>query len=104
MERLGTFSTLFSLYLSTLHDAEFYGETAGIFLPFSHDELVRMVAILRDVYVSLHMEKHLPHGYSASRHANTSAVFSSRVVEIKPSPTEYQQLKQVLYMYTGTLL
>ena len=92
MERLGTFSTLFTLYLSTLHDAEFYGETtSSSYLPFSHSQLVGMVTVLRDVYVSLHMEKYLPHGYSASRLKSAS----SRVAEMKPSPTEYQQLKQV---------
>ena len=94
VERLGTFCSLFSLYLSTLHDAEFYGETAansGSFLPFSHGQLVAMVAVLRDVYVSLHAEKHLPHGYSTSR-----ALASSRLMEMKPSPAEYQILKQVM--------
>lgn len=95
VERLGTFSTLFSLYLSTLHDAEFYGETSGSYLPFSHAQLVRMITTLRDVYVSLHMEKHLPPGYSASRLTSSSTVSSHRAGELKPSAAEYQQLKQV---------
>ena len=45
-----------------------------------------MVAVLRDVYVSLHMEKHLPHSLFRA---------PARLVEMKPSPVEYQQLKQV---------
>jgi ubiquitin-protein ligase E3 C len=53
-----------------------------------------MVAVLRDVYVSLHMEKHLPHGLSASRLASGA---SARVAEMKPSPAEYQQLKLCVY-------
>jgi hypothetical protein len=89
VERLGTFSTLLSLYLSTLHDAEFYGETStGGHLPFSRGQLVEMVAVLRDVYVSLHMEKHLPHSLSRA---------PARLAEMKPSPVEYQQLKQCVY-------
>ncbi|CAI8019715.1 Ubiquitin-protein ligase E3C [Geodia barretti] len=89
VERLGTFSTLLSLYLSTLHDAEFYGETStGGHLPFSRGQLVEMVAVLRDVYVSLHMEKHLPHSLFRA---------PARLVEMKPSPVEYQQLKQCVY-------
>ena len=91
VEQLGTFSSLFSLYLSTLHDAEFYGETVvGSPLPFSHAQLVTMVTALCDVFVSLHMEKHLPHGYSAAVIGS-----GSRLIQMKPSPAEYQQLKQV---------
>lgn len=87
VERLSTFSSLFSLYLSTLHDAEFYGETlVGSHLPFPRSQLVEMVATLRDVYVSLHMEKHILHSLSRS---------PARLAEMKPSPVEYQQLKQV---------
>ena len=104
VERLGTFSTVFCLYLSMLHDAEFYGETSGNYLPFSHAHLVGMVSTLRDVYVSLHMERHLPHSYTASRHSplaaasvsDSSSTFSSpRVVEMRPSVAEYQQMKKV---------
>ena len=96
VERLGTFSSFFSLYLSTLHDAEFYGETttstSESFLPFTHTQLVSMVTVLRDVYVSLHMEKHLPHGHSTSRATPSS-----------PSPVEYQQLKQCVYQLLCSL-
>ena len=98
VEHLGTFSSLLTLYLSSLHDAEFYGEmTTTSYLPFSHPELVSMVTVLRDVYVSLHMEKHLPHGYSAAR--LTRSPLSSRTVELKPSPAEYQQMKKVILSF-----
>ena len=91
MERLGTFASLFSLYLSTLHDAEFYGESnvGSGYLPFSRVQLVGMVAVLRDVYVSLHMEKHIAHS------AALRLGCPSCLAEMRPWPVEYQRLKQV---------
>ena len=107
VEGLSTFSVLFTLYLSTLHDAEFYrereGESSSHFrtiywsesrrnrftlpplpspptppslapvvpvmshMPFSLSELAAMAVVLRDIFISLHMERHLPPTYSLSR-------------------------------------
>lgn len=100
VEQLTTFCTLFSLYLSTLHDAEFYCEMKGdqqwlddrplrtdwsgcVFLstgssmPFSMPQLAAMIRVLRDVFVSLHMER--PLKQSSSR----------------PEPFEWRCLKKV---------
>ena len=82
VEQLTTFCLLFSLYLSTLHDAEFYHEmkgmpccgqtcrpdvwladvclsSAGSFMPFSLPQLAAMIQVLRDVFVSLHLQRPL---------------------------------------------
>lgn len=82
VEQLTTFCLLFSLYLSTLHDAEFYHEmkgmpccgqtckpdmwladmclsSAGSFMPFSLSQLAAMIQVLRDVFVSLHLQRPL---------------------------------------------
>lgn len=36
-------------------------------MPFSLSELAGMAAVLRDIFITLHMEKHLPPAYSLSR-------------------------------------
>ena len=36
----------------------------GSHIPFSLSQLADMVLVLRDIFISLHMEKHLPPSYS----------------------------------------
>jgi len=74
VQQLTTFCLLFSLYLSTLHDAEFYSELQGSNNPFSLDQLSDMVPPLRDVFITLQLDNHLP----ASHHSNKS-------IQLKPS-------------------
>lgn len=96
---LSTYTVLFSLYLSTLHDAEFYRENQGMQpdlpsdgltrcltppspplptpvpvssqIPFSLSELTVMVTAFRDVFITLHLERHLPPTYTLSQQTVT---------------------------------
>ena len=74
-----------------LHDAKFYGDTLlggtdSSYLPFSHSNCV-----LRDVFVSLHMERHLCH--SASRMGGSSCL-----AEMRMSFVQFWQLKECVYI------
>ena len=72
IERLSTFSSLFTLYLSTLHDAELYCELEGNHTPFTTKEIVDMVAVLRDCFINLQLEKHLPSSMFLGHRAKTT--------------------------------
>ncbi len=61
----------------------------GSQVPFTLDQLPAMSAVLRDVFLSLHMEKHLPPTHAFSRSMESHA-------PLKPHPEEWSQLKGVI--------
>ena len=54
-------------------------------MPFAVSQLVAMVTLLRDCFLSLHMERHLPHTISQRQ----------RPLETRPTSQEWHCLKQV---------
>ena len=79
IERLATFSTLFTLYLSTLHDAELYSELEGSHTPFTLDQIARMVPPLRDCFITLQLDKHLSSSYRGPKAPPTKPSAEVRV-------------------------
>lgn len=65
-----------------------YVVPANSHIPFSLSELASMAAVLRDVFVTLHMEKHLPPTYSLSR-ASTAPTKPHPQVCLLPHPSRY---------------
>ena len=69
-------------------------------MPFTVGQLVSMTQLLRDTYISIHMEKHLPF---------PSLFHRQKAEGMKPAPWEWQCLKQVgiishyimYYIFTG---
>lgn len=82
LQYLTTFSTLFLISLSSLHDTE-----VASLGPFSLRELVGVSLKLRDLFVVLHLEKHLPN----------KGVFKTTPTSdsMRPHPHEWSALANV---------
>lgn len=81
LELLSTYSCLFSISLSSLHDSEV--TSLG---PFTLHELTIISLKLRDIFIVLHLETHLP---------NLGIFKATPTHNTRPRPSEWTMLSDV---------